>query len=623
MSKKILAAVVSAVMLICMAGCSGKYVMTEEDIAVQKSLVGYWLADDSTGYNSYDGNGNFLSLTAVEFTEDYKFLLHDCMPGDSEADGYVMSYNPVSYTIEDRMFRVDENGMANYAKISVSEDGQILYWITEGQTDRYNRLTDEQAADMGIPKYDPEAWTETEAGSESVPESGADSSDSSETTAAETESGTDTVSENAAEGTADEASALNNLVLNPDIKYIASLSHDDYRNYVIAEPENSGITVYGMYGTDNIIIEHDGVTDIFKQKWYSDSFAVQPEAGYADYDDDGEKELAIVYDMYDSDVKPDLLVIYEKGADGRFEEHRFENAKEVAQSEFERAEAVLGDIIHFEITSFKPAGDIIEFVAMPEFNKNGSRYISAVVTYGEDGFGLTNYKYGRQEEAAALADLQLDPSAKYEESGAVPYKSYVIAETDGIVIYAMENTDNVIITHDGVTDIFREQGWRTPRRIMPRAACGDYDGDGEKELAVSYYVGSGTGISVDQLVIYKKGEDGHFTAHKFESPENILNEKLTVEVDEENTSVTFNFDGKSVTHNYGEEFEWIKEIFSKQEEAKFYFGDIISYSFEGNKITMTSPAGLLTRFYAVGVAADVEYKDGEFTLTNFVIAEEE
>ncbi|MDE6133202.1 MAG: YgdI/YgdR family lipoprotein, partial [Oscillospiraceae bacterium] len=124
MSKKILAAVISAVMLICMAGCSGNYVMTEEDLAVQKSIEGCWLADDSTGYNSYDGNGNFLSLTAVQFTEDYKYLLHVCMPGDGQASGYVMTYDPIAYTFEDKMFRVEIDGVASYARVSVSEDGQ-------------------------------------------------------------------------------------------------------------------------------------------------------------------------------------------------------------------------------------------------------------------------------------------------------------------------------------------------------------------------------------------------------------------------------------------------------------------------------------------------------------------
>lgn len=181
MAKKILAAAVSAVMLICMAGCSGNYVMTEEDLAVQKSIEGLWLADDSTGYNLYDENGYFLLLTAVEFTSDYKYLRYECMPGDDLASGYVMTYDPVAYSFEDKMFRVDVDGVASYARVSVSEDGQTMFWITDEQTDRYIRLTDEQKIQLGIPAYDPAAWEETETATES--ESGAEENSETESTA--------------------------------------------------------------------------------------------------------------------------------------------------------------------------------------------------------------------------------------------------------------------------------------------------------------------------------------------------------------------------------------------------------------------------------------------------------
>lgn len=180
MAKKILAVVVSAVMLVCLAGCSGNYVMTEEDMAVQKSIEGRWIADDSTGYNEYDGNGNFLALTAVEFTSDYKYLIHVCMPGDGQASGYVMTYDPVAYSFKDKMFRVDIDGVASYARVSVSEDGQTLFWITDDQTDRYNRLTDEQAAELGIPEYDPAAWEETATESESGTEENSETESTAE-----------------------------------------------------------------------------------------------------------------------------------------------------------------------------------------------------------------------------------------------------------------------------------------------------------------------------------------------------------------------------------------------------------------------------------------------------------
>lgn len=426
------------------------------------------------------------------------------------------------------------------------------------------------------------------------------------------------------ENTAAENAALGDLVLDPNIKYIASLPHDDYRNYVIAEPENSGIIVYGMYNTDNIIIEHDSVTDIFKQEWYTGR-GEEPVSGYGDYDSDGENELALIFNMDDEhDVNPDVLVLYKMGADGHFTEHRFENAKEIAQNEFERAEAVLGDIIFFDIVHFEPAGTFIEFVAMPEFNKNGSRYISAVVTYRDGEFGLTNYKFGRQEEAAALVDLKLDTNNKFDKAASLEdYKNYVIAEIpeNDIFIYAMEGTDNVIIEHDGVADIFRNQYWLTPRRILPTAAYADYDGDGEKELAVSYYVGSGTGMSIRELVIYEKDSGGHLAEHKFKAPEDILNEKLTaVEIDEENTIVSFTFDGKIFKADYSEGMDITKDFISRY-DAEFRFGDIVSYSFEDNKIVMNAGLGLMTVYYPVNVAAEVNYKNGEFTLTNFEIAE--
>lgn len=432
MLKKIFAVIVSAVMLICMAGCSGKYVMTEEDIAVQKSIEGHWLADDSTGYNEYDANGNFLSLTTVEFTSDYNYLVHECMPGDGQASGYVRTYPPTAYSFEDKMFKVDVDGVSSYARVSVSEDGQTLFWITDEQTDRYTRLTDEQAAEMGIPKYDPATWVETEGNSEggnvTVPETGE-----------VTESETGAVSENTDEPVVDSSA---------DVSADIDVSNFNFDRSVTLASEN------------------------------------------------------------DVDKTPVLLWESEDG--------------------------------------------------------------------GTAVYGI--YRYGKE-----------------------PY---------------------IFIEHDGVIDTFG-QHWLTPRRIEPIFEYGDFDGDGTDELAAIYYVGSGTGVSIEQLVIYEKDEDGHFTEHKFKTPENILNEKLTVEIDEENTSVILNFDGKSVTKNYGEDFEYIKDFLSSYESAEFRFGDIISYNFEGDGITLTGSAGLMTVYYAAYVTADVEYAGGNFTLTNFEFAADE
>lgn len=416
MARKILAAVVSAVMLICMAGCSKNYVMTEEDIAVQKSIEGYWLADDSTGYNEYDNNGNFLSLTAIQFTEDYNYLVYECMPGDGQASSYVRTYNPRAYSFEDKMFKVDVDGIASYARVSVSEDGQILYWITDEQTDRYNRLTKEQAAEMGIPEYDPATWEETEA----APEEGS----VSETAAGDvTESETGSVSENAEEG-------------EPVVNSNAGLSAD---------------------------------TDVSKLKF----------------------DRSIRFNNGDSDYDKTPVLLWES----------------------------------------------------------------------EDG-----------EIAVFGRDLYL-------------------------------SEQNIFIEHDGVIDTF-EQDWVTPRRIEPRFKYGDFDGDGADELAAIYYVGAGTGVSVEELVFYEL-RDGHFKSYAYD-PVGFLEDVVTADIDNEAHTVTFTYrtnGGGSVFYDTAEDYpNGIDEI---------GWGSNIGYEFNGNDVILTAHPSV-NLFYECmpKVTAKVWYWDG-------------
>lgn len=157
MAKKILTAILAAAAAVCLAGCSKDYVMTAEDLAIQKSIVGYWAADDSTGANLYDDYGMLTAMMVVEFTDDFKSLTHICYLDE----GYVMTYEPVSYTFEDEKFKVVVNGVASYAKISVNEDGSKMFWITNDRTDTYLRVSDEKANELSIPSYNPGTWAET------------------------------------------------------------------------------------------------------------------------------------------------------------------------------------------------------------------------------------------------------------------------------------------------------------------------------------------------------------------------------------------------------------------------------------------------------------------------------
>lgn len=75
-------------------------------------------------------------------------------------------------------------------------------------------------------------------------------------------------------------------------------------------------------------------------------------------------------------------------------------------------------------------------------------------------------------------------------------------------------------------DILAEFDWvfMTPRTIPPRMACFDADGDFEDELVVICYVGSGTGVSIEELHILERGPEGTLTAYTF--PESLWQEQL-------------------------------------------------------------------------------------------------
>lgn len=184
MIKKIAAVFTAVVMALALAGCSGKYVMTEEDLALYKQLQGYWMADDSTGYVKYNDNGTVIGVYVVEFSDEFTYVLH-YLDLENQA---VLSQEPIKYEIEELKFKTYVQDVAYYAAMSISEDGQTLNWITDGKSEKYLRITEERARELGIPEYDPDSWTTTE--SESVSEGGS-----------ETVSETEAVSETAGETT--------------------------------------------------------------------------------------------------------------------------------------------------------------------------------------------------------------------------------------------------------------------------------------------------------------------------------------------------------------------------------------------------------------------------------------
>jgi len=307
---------------------------------VQRQLLGFWAADDSTGYNTYDENGTLSCMVVIEFTDDFHYLMYECMLNDE----YSLTYEPVAYSIEDKRFRVEVDGLGALAAVTFSEDGQTMYWQSGNKTDIYLRMTEEKARELGIPEYNPAQWTETESGTDNSDASG--TSDTSDTTAdSDSSDGSDTEAE---DGEAAEAAALTftepasedieKLVnkLDPSLKYRENRESINISETpsVIAETEDGEVVLYGMY-LDRyplVFIEHDGVVDSFEQRWLTPR-AILPQVMHEDIDGDGEKELAVsYYGGSGSGVAVMDLVIYERLANGHFSEYSFDavNALEKA-----------------------------------------------------------------------------------------------------------------------------------------------------------------------------------------------------------------------------------------------------------------------------------------------------
>lgn len=159
MLKKVFAGMLAAVFIVMLAGCSG-YKMTEKDMALQRSIKGFWVPDDSTGYNVYDENGEPVELLVVEFTDDFNYFIHTCYVQNN----YIMTDPPIYYSFKNEKFKVDVDGVPSYALVHFSDDGKIMKWVTDDKTDTYNRISESTARAMGIPQYNREAWTSNDSG---------------------------------------------------------------------------------------------------------------------------------------------------------------------------------------------------------------------------------------------------------------------------------------------------------------------------------------------------------------------------------------------------------------------------------------------------------------------------
>ncbi|MDR1002017.1 MAG: hypothetical protein LBL82_01925 [Oscillospiraceae bacterium] len=224
-----------------------------------------------------------------------------------------------------------------------------------------------------------------------------------------------------------------------------------------------------------------------------------------------------------------------------------------------------------------------------------------------------------QEEWQAVSDSDSgeDISKKFPLYASLPEDDFYLY---GILPYGM------VLYHDGIGQYFDWSGI-TPRQVMPEMSYYDYDGDGEKELAVTVYWGSGTGVAMMDLHILKQEpqEEGFPTRYRdyvlsSEYSEvdgesdlsKLLNETFPMTLSEDGKTVNFTMDGKPYSTE-NERDEKLSEIVLSY-IVHFFLND-------DNSISVMIGIGLKYEQSAMPsvfayVVADVSFDGENFSLSN-------
>lgn len=223
--------------------------------------------------------------------------------------------------------------------------------------------------------------------------------------------------------------------------------------------------------------------------------------------------------------------------------------------------------------------------------------------------------------------------------GTQPSEDYALpAEKTDMSVWNMDTTALLAETEDGTGAFYgtpdetaliqwggslAEFDWNfvTPRRVPPQVWCFDADGDGQDELVVSCYWGSGTGVSIEGLHIVEKSADGTLVDYAF--PEELWGERMFSLLD---TAVI----NDRLYGILGEELvditRHLPEGLSPADVRGLGTGSIANFSIEtygdgGGSLCFGGCACLdAERYYycyVADISAAVSYADGVFTLSDF------
>jgi len=240
---------------------------------------------------------------------------------------------------------------------------------------------------------------------------------------------------------------------------------------------------------------------------------------------------------------------------------------------------------------------------LPELKSPGELSAPAVVTEGREPSGEIDLP-------GVFTDM-----AKW--GGPAPITKLAELPDQDVSFYSVNNTQGGYVLlqwGDSLAEfdwLFATRQSMPPRRIPPRLFCFDIDGDREDELAVIFYAGGGTGISIEELHVIERGPDGALTDYAF--PKSLWNEQVPTLFD---TAVV---DGRTFAV-LGHELVEIERGGLDLSAASA--GSFAGFDWNGYSLSFEGAFGLnlegsAVPCYVADTTADVFYKDGVFSLKNF------
>ncbi len=248
-------------------------------------------------------------------------------------------------------------------------------------------------------------------------------------------------------------------------------------------------------------------------------------------------------------------------------------------------------------------------------NINGSIYIP--LRKVAELFGKEVNWYEDLNEVVIQESKKPDDSAEAFQSD---FHLIASIPREDIYVYGLQ-PKGVIVYYKGQAS-YLDVEYTTPRMILPAIAYGDYDKDGEKDIALSFYSMSGTGVGIEELHILTADKDKNNASilidNKLETEAIVsqIQKKLTYQYDRQDKKIELTLDGSKFVcaDPAGKNFTTFVTDVS--------YGSFIEFDLTKSKIMVKVPIATKTNGTVEGnyfgtITAEVSLKGNQFTLSNF------